>query len=58
MGCMTMFSDILQKIVEKCPATVMVRGLLVRLLNPQALDCVFHAHSATHSTSIRPLIPR
>jgi hypothetical protein len=22
------------------------------------LACVFHAHSATHSTGIRPLIPR
>ncbi|MFB1486065.1 MULTISPECIES: hypothetical protein [unclassified Thiocapsa] len=21
-------------------------------------ECVFHAHSATHSTGIRPLIPR
>ena len=33
-----MFGNILYKFVEKSPATVMVQGLLKRLLNPEALD--------------------
>jgi hypothetical protein len=38
-----MFSDVLQKFVERSPATVMVRGLLEPLRNPQALDRWFKA---------------
>jgi hypothetical protein len=38
-----MFGDILQKFVDKSPATVMVRGLLERLLDPEALDRWFEA---------------
>jgi len=40
-----MFGDVLQKFVEKSPATVMVRGLLEHLLNPEALDRWFEVPS-------------
>lgn len=33
-----MFGDVLQRFVDRSPATVMVRGLLEHLLNPAALD--------------------
>lgn len=33
-----MFDDILNRFVERAPATVMVRALLKRLLNPERLD--------------------
>jgi hypothetical protein len=45
-----MFGDILQKFVEKSPATVMVRGLLGHLLNPQALDRWFEATAQAQYT--------
>lgn len=45
-----MFGDILQKFVAKSPATVMVRGLLERLLNPQALDRWFEATAQAQYT--------
>lgn len=38
-----MFSEILQKFAEKSPATVMVRGLLEHLLNPEKLDRWFES---------------
>jgi IS4 transposase len=46
----TVFGDILQKFVEKSPATVMVRGLLERLLNPEALDRWFEATAQAQYT--------
>ena len=45
-----MFGDVLQKFVEKSPATVMVRGLLEHLLNPEALDRWFAAMAQTQYT--------
>jgi hypothetical protein len=45
-----MFGDILQKFVEKSPATVTVRGLLEHLLNPQALNGWFEATAQTQYT--------
>ncbi|MFN2232132.1 MAG: transposase [Anaerolineae bacterium] len=44
------FGDILQKFVAKSPATVMVRGLLERLLNPEALDRWFEATAQAQYT--------
>ena len=49
-----MFSDILQKFVAKSPATVMVRGLLERLLNPEALDRWFEATAQAQYAPPRP----
>lgn len=40
---MIVFGVTLQKFVAKRPATVMVRGLLERLLIPEALDRWFEA---------------
>ena len=45
-----MFCDILQKFVAKSPATVMVRGLLERLLNPETLDRWFDATAQAQYT--------
>lgn len=45
-----MFSDVLQKFVERSPATVMVRGLLEPLRNPQALDRWFKATARARDT--------
>jgi IS4 transposase len=45
-----MFGDVLQKFVQKSPATVMVRGLLERLLNPEALDRWFEATAQAQYT--------
>ena len=45
-----MFGEILQKFVAKSPATVMVRGLLERLLNPEALDRWFEATAQAQYT--------
>lgn len=45
-----MFGDILQKFVAKSPATVMVRGLLERLLNPEALDRWFETTAQAQYT--------
>jgi IS4 transposase len=45
-----MFGDIVQKFVQKSPATVMVRGLLERLLSPEALDCWFEATAQAQYT--------
>jgi hypothetical protein len=45
-----MFGDVLQRFVQKSPATVMVRGLLERLLNPEALDRWFEATAQTQYT--------
>ena len=45
-----MFGDVLQKFVEKSPATVMVRGLLEHLLNPEALDRWFAAMAQAQYT--------
>jgi hypothetical protein len=35
-----------------------IRVSLVDIQGSQVPDCVFRAYSATHSTPIRPLIPR
>ena len=45
-----MFGEILQKFVEKSPATVMVRALLEQLLNPEKLDRWFETTSKTQYT--------
>ena len=45
-----MFGDVLQRFVQKSPATVMVRGLLERLLNPEALDRWFEATAQAQYT--------
>lgn len=45
-----MFSEILQKFAETSPATVMVRALLERLLNPETLDRWFEATRQTQYT--------
>ncbi len=45
-----MFSEILQKFAETSPATVMVRALLERLLNPEKLDQWFEATRQTQYT--------
>lgn len=45
-----MFSEILQKFAETSPATVMVRALLERLLNPEKLDRWFEATRQTQYT--------
>lgn len=45
-----MVGDVLQKFVEKSPVTVMVRGLLERLLNPEALDRWFEATARAQYT--------
>ena len=45
-----MFGDILQKFVQKSPATVRVRGLLERQLNPEALDRWFEAAAQAQYT--------
>lgn len=45
-----MFGDILQRFVRKNPATVMVRGLLQRLLDPKALDQWFEATAQAQYT--------
>jgi hypothetical protein len=45
-----MFSDVLQKFVERSPATVTVRGLLEPLRNPQALDRWFKATARARDT--------
>jgi hypothetical protein len=39
-----MFSEILEKFIEKCPTTVMVRLLLERLLDAERLDRWFEAN--------------
>ena len=38
-----MFGEILQKFAEKSPITVMVRGLLEHLLNPEKIDRWFNS---------------
>ncbi|MBV5347387.1 transposase [bacterium] len=45
-----MFGEILQKFVEKSPATVMVRALLEQLLNPERLDRWFETTRQTQYT--------
>ena len=45
-----MFGDVLQRFVQKSPATVMVRGLLERLLNAEALDLWFEATAQAQYT--------
>jgi hypothetical protein len=45
-----MVSEILQKFAETSPATVMVRALLERLLNPEKLDRCFKATRQTQYT--------
>ena len=45
-----MYGDILQRFVRKNPATVMVRGLLQRLLDPEALDQWFQATAQAQHT--------
>ncbi len=45
-----MVSEILQKFAETSPATVMVRALLERLLNPEKLDRWFEATRQTQYT--------
>jgi hypothetical protein len=47
---LTMFSDTLQKFVEKSPTTVMACDLLERLLNPETLDRWFDATAQAQYT--------
>ncbi len=37
-------SVVLDKFIERCPAAVMVRGTVERLLRPERLDEIFEAH--------------
>ena len=45
-----MFGDVPQRFVRKSPATVMVRGLLERLLDAEALDRWFGATTQAQYT--------
>ncbi|MFZ1575888.1 MAG: hypothetical protein WAT36_11765 [Chromatiaceae bacterium] len=45
-----MFGEIFQKFAETSPATLMVRALLERLLNPEKLDRWFEATRQTQYT--------
>ena len=37
-------SGVLDKFIERCPAAVMVRGTVERLLRPERLDEIFETH--------------
>jgi hypothetical protein len=49
-----MFDGVLERFAERAPASVMVRGLLERLLNAERLDRWFESASGAQST--RPIL--